>query len=64
MNIVYFIIFKWNIELHDYFYQYCFVHINAVRIAFQNTEFEEILPEERNADGINVDKTILIKIVM
>ena len=22
----------------------------------QNVEFEEILPEERNADGINVDK--------
>jgi sugar lactone lactonase YvrE len=22
----------------------------------QNAEFEEILPEERNADGINVDK--------
>ena len=22
----------------------------------QNTEFEEILPEERNADSINVDK--------
>ena len=22
----------------------------------QNAEFEEILPEERNVDGINVDK--------
>ena len=30
----------------------------------QNAEYEEILPEERNADGINVDKKILIKIVM
>ena len=30
----------------------------------QNAEFEEILPEESNADGINVDKKILIKIVM
>ena len=32
------------------------------RFVNRNAECEEILPEERNADGINVDpKTILIK---
>jgi hypothetical protein len=30
----------------------------------QNAEFEEILPEECNADGINEDKKILIKRIL
>ena len=37
---------------------------DGIASLLQNAEFEEILPEERNADGINVDKKILIKIVM
>jgi hypothetical protein len=29
---------------------------NDIARLLQNAEFEEILPEERNVDGINVDK--------